>query len=116
MFEIRCIVPDKRLGETLRALEPFTLEPPVVQPGKEPAKKNGNEHSLVDMPHGSADTPSAVVDRVVALGSGTRFKASDLRNMCKAIKRPEYSYTYRLSQLVKSKAVKKIGPTAYEVA
>lgn len=32
MFEIRCIVADKRLGEALRVLKPYALEPPVSIP------------------------------------------------------------------------------------
>lgn len=116
MFEIRCIVPDKRLGETLRALEPFTLEPPVVQPGKEPnAKKNGNGHSLIDMPHGVAVTPAVIVKAVVAKGSGTQFTAAELRDACKAAGRNQYGYSYLLDRLLKKKSVKRIAPNTYEV-
>lgn len=32
MFELRLIVKDRALGETLRVLKPFALEPPVVIP------------------------------------------------------------------------------------
>lgn len=32
MFELRCVVKDKSLGDALRALKPIALEPPVVIP------------------------------------------------------------------------------------
>lgn len=35
MFEVRCIVGDKKLSDTLRALRGHTIEPPVVIPVEE---------------------------------------------------------------------------------
>lgn len=97
MFELRCIVPDKKLGEALRALEPYALEPPVVKPGSEPTK-NGNGH----VP--KYGTGGKIVEHFIA--QGKPFTAKELRETCKASGLSGYAYSYKLNAAVKAKQVK----------
>lgn len=52
MFEIKCIVGDKKVTEVLKLLDGHTLEPPVVIPvhGGDEGKPNGKSHGMPKTP------------------------------------------------------------------
>lgn len=113
MFQIKCIVADKRLPEVLRVLEPFVLDPPAITPLDDVAlglgKVKGTSHTGV-----GEIVNQFITDRVMA-GAKT-ITATELRDHVVSKGYSERSYSYSLSQAVLAKRLKRTKLTGtYEV-
>lgn len=108
---IKCIVKGKDIESVLLALEPFVLEPPVVQVITEkattPAKKvlNGSiTQGILDF-----------VDTMANEGEKT-VRTKMLKQFCVSIGASPSSYSYALKQLLDKKKLKRTSqPTTYEI-
>lgn len=109
---IKCIVNDKRLIEALKALKPYALDPPVVDP-------------IDDGPLGLAkkiSPPGAVsnfviefVDKSAKAGKKT-ITSRELKQACVAHGLKNNSYSYGLKLLLEKKKLKRTKhPSTYEV-
>lgn len=115
MFEVRCLVADKRLADVLRALRKLTLEPPVT--------------IAVDDADVSSDLTKVTVNpKHIRLATGDGFKSArkiveeyvlhEIKNGARIITAKQlgqhmfehnfssHSYSYPLSLLVKQKVLK----------
>ena len=114
MFEIRCIVADKRLHEALKMLAPVALEPPVAIPvndgGAEEQNGTGHGRRL-----GAADLVKEFLDKMIKQGAKT-VSARQFRDAMVAGGFDDRSYSYQLALLVKSKQLRKTREAGiYEV-
>lgn len=113
MYEIRCIVADKRLHEVLKLLYPLALEPPVAIPvdlGEE-EQSVANGHRKV----GSSELVKEFLDKVIKSGAKT-ITARQLRDAMVAGGFPERAYGYQLKLLVEDRRLKKTREAGiYEV-
>lgn len=116
MFEIRCIVADKRLSEALRALKGLTLEPPVTLPVDEETqeeaapqpKKTGQRASDGDaFPH-----MKAFLEKIPV---GTIVMAREMRDHFVALGYPPGGYSYALHKAVDvERMLKRLDRGKYE--
>lgn len=102
MFEVRCLVADRRLADVLRLLKSLTLEPPVTiaveeeVPGLLVAKENKRR-------------PGELVNQAVDQARHTTKKivGRELTELMLANGHVKHAYSYRLKQLVDDKVLKK---------
>lgn len=110
MFEVRCLVADKRLADVLRALRKLTLEPPVTI-AVDDILANGHmlESPKEDkLKHGKRGAKSATIDFVAdAIKSGAKIiTATQLRKHMESVGFAPHSYSYPLSTLIKQRVLK----------
>jgi len=109
MFEIRCIVGDKKLAEALRALNGLTLEPPVTLAvgGTEllPANKmNGGKGAI------------QIATELIKHDKLKQVTASQLRQCLVTNGYSKNGYSYALKMLLEKKVLRKTTkPSTYEV-
>jgi predicted HTH transcriptional regulator len=106
MFEIKCIIGDKKLVEVLHLLDGHTLEPPVVLPVKGTVVtaivRHGNGHASTVAPSAnSIETLSSFV------GPLKRVTAKELREHLESRGFSKNGYSYALKKLVENGALKK---------
>lgn len=103
MFEIRCIVGDKKLHEVLRLLNAYTIEPPVVIPaGIIPVEKsNPNPHN--------EKTEGGSVALLRKFNSGRKtVTAKEMREHCERNGYSKNGYSYALKVLLTEGALKAV--------
>lgn len=107
MFEVRCLVADKRLADVLRSLRKLTLEPPVTIAVDEP-HANGATPAVVpskNSHNGARQTVEEWVEAQVKKGV-KQITATQLRNLMIESGFSDRSYSYPLDLLVKRKVLK----------
>ena len=120
MFEIRCIVADKKVVDVLHLLDGHTLEPPVALPirGAAPASKQLNGASHHDMPHSPPQGQGSTdLLRKYIAGRKGAISTKELRDYLMNKGYSPNGYSYALQQLLKDGSLKKTKEYAvYEVA
>jgi hypothetical protein len=109
---IKCIVHDKRVIDVLRALKPYALDPPVVDPiDDQPngiAKKIASSGSLTRM-------VSDIVAKAAKAGKKT-ISSREIKQALVALGGNPGSYSYGLKVLLETKKIKRTKTTSvYEV-
>lgn len=106
MREIRCVVADKKLVETLDALDGLTLEPPVVIRAAEGL--SGEHHHVVH--HEGRPMAAPHVDLFIANAKKAGAKTINARQLSQHMKMGGFSahaYSYHLHKLIADKALKR---------
>lgn len=107
MREIRCVVADKKLVETLDALDGLTLEPPVVIRAAEGL--SGEHHHVVVRQEGRL-VAAPHVDLFVANAKKAGAKTINARQLSQHMKMGGFSahaYSYHLHKLIADKVLKR---------
>lgn len=104
MFEIRCLVGDKRLVQVLGVLDGLTLEPPVVVP----VKANGTEHPISHVNGGPKEIKPTTTEllREFIQGRDT-VTAKQMREHITSHGYTKNGYSFALQNLIKDKLVKR---------
>lgn len=109
---IKCIVQDKRVIDVLRALKPYAIDPPVVDP------IDDHVNGLAKKISASGSVSKIVfdfVDKAAKAGQKT-ITSRELKAACVAAGCKDNSYSYGLKLLINRKKLKKTKhPSTYEV-
>lgn len=109
---IKCIVHDKRVVEVLRALKPYTIDPPVVEP-----MDDGQPGLATKIAPPGAVTKIIFdfVEKAAKAGKKT-ITSRELKEACLAAGLKNNSYSYGLKLLLENKKLKRTKlPSTYEV-
>lgn len=111
MFEVKCIVADKKVVEVLRLLDGYSLEPPVVLPVRgstDPQRLNGSV---------PANTNGGSIELIRRFIPGRKTVTSaQMREHCEENGYSKNGYSYALKMLLRQGALKKTKePRVYEV-
>lgn len=111
MFEVKCIVGDKKLSEVMRALGGLTLEPPVV------IAVDGAEILQTKKPRPNGDMTSfGLVTDLIKRDKLKKITAAQLKQYLVTNGYSSNGYSYALKLLLERKIVKKTKePSVYEV-
>jgi len=116
MFEIKCIVADKKVVEVLHLLDGHTLEPPVALPIRGAAVANGH-HAPKTKAKSWTTAPGGSVNILQSFVKGRKKVA--VKEMRMHLVEQGYSpngYSYALQSLTKDGFLKKTKePGVYEV-
>ena len=110
MWEVKCLVGDKKLLEVMRLLKGMTLEPPVILP-VDISKPNGMDKTRNPAPgQGSTD-----LLRKFLPGRG-KVTSRELREHCMTNGYSKNGYSYALKRLLGEGSLKRTKePRLYEV-
>lgn len=109
---IKCIVPDKKVVEVLRALKPYALDPPVADPIDDGPLNSAKKVKV------QGDFTAAVVNYVNAAAKAGKktVTSTELKEACMANGGQHNSYSYALKLLLDRKRLKRTGtPKTYEI-
>ena len=110
---IKCIVPDKKVVEVLRALKPYALDPPVADPIDE-----GPINSAIKVV-GAHNGFKALIDNYIEKSAKSGKKTittAELKNLCTDNGGQWNSYSYGLKLALNNKKLRKTkDPKTYEV-
>ena len=113
MFEIRCIVGDKKLAEALRALGGLTLEPPVTLAVGEIQPLAEKKLKIRPVP---GKTAFQIVTELIKKDRLKKITATQLRQYLVKHGYSSNGYSYALKLLLDKKVVRKTSePSTYEV-
>lgn len=116
MFEVRCIVADKRLADVMRALRNLTLESPVVIAVDEIA--SGQLESLPgERRKRQKGSAVAAIKQYIVDNNVKSLRASEIKDLVEACGFSPRSYSYAITQLINQKVLRKSNreKSTYEV-
>lgn len=125
MFEIRCIIGDKRVAEVLHALAGLTLEPPVVIPLPKNAELNHAQTQLnghhppklkLTSQKGQRGDTVVIIRKLIADESLKTVSAMQMRRKLTEHKYSKNAYSYVLGKMIADGELKKTKTTGvYDV-
>jgi hypothetical protein len=114
MFEIRCIVSDKKLADVLKAVNGLTLEPPAVFPGE---VANGHSPPLNDRATKYAQGgATGMLQAFIKKTKPKQLSSSQLKKFLMDHGYSDNGYSYALKRFLERGVLKKTKtPYLYEV-
>lgn len=102
MFEIRCIVGDKKLSDALKALGGLTLEPPVVVA----VMSNGSGHRT-DLQKIPGESSATILLKHIADKKLKTITVQQMRSHLESLGYTKNGYSYAMQRLVAEGKLKK---------